>query len=81
MRSGIVFYALACRRSSWRALRSGYKITRNQKSSHNSAGMWSVPPSVQVYHELVVLERIHQVPEFCPGASLEALTRPPLAFH
>lgn len=35
----------------------------------------------QVYHELVVLEQIHKHPEFCPGASLEALTRPPLVRH
>lgn len=32
----------------------------------------------QVYHEMVVLEQIHKHPEFCPGASLEAVTRPPL---
>ena len=35
----------------------------------------------QVYHELVVLERIHENPEFCPGASLEAITKPPLRWH
>lgn len=37
----------------------------------------SGPPS-QVYHELVVLEKINQTPEFSPGATLEAVTRPPL---
>jgi hypothetical protein len=39
------------------------------------------PPCVQVYHELVVLERIHENPEFCPCASLEAITKPPLFWH
>ena len=34
----------------------------------------------QVYHELVVMERLHTAPEFSPGASLEAITRPPLRF-
>jgi hypothetical protein len=34
-----------------------------------------------VYHELVVLEQIHKHPDFCPGASLEAITRPPLVRH
>ncbi len=38
-------------------------------------------PSRQVWHELLVLERLHQNSEFSPGASLEALTRPPLAHH
>ncbi|KFM29158.1 Protein arginine N-methyltransferase 7 [Auxenochlorella protothecoides] len=32
----------------------------------------------QVYHELVVLEKINQTPEFSPGATLEAITRPAL---
>ncbi len=36
---------------------------------------------VQVYHELVVLEKLHERPEFCPGASLEAITKPPLLWH
>ncbi|BDA48465.1 Protein arginine N-methyltransferase 7 [Coccomyxa sp. Obi] len=35
----------------------------------------------QVYHEMVVLERIHTNPHFSPGVSLEALTRPPLRLH
>ena len=35
----------------------------------------------QVYHELVVLERLHTRPQFSPGASLEGLTRPPLRLH
>jgi len=29
----------------------------------------------------VVLEKIHERPEFCPGASLEAITKPPLLWH
>jgi hypothetical protein len=33
---------------------------------------------LQVYHELVVLERLHLAPEFSPAASLEALTKRPL---
>ena len=37
--------------------------------------------NMQVYHELVVLEKIHEHPEFCPGASLEAITKPPLSWH
>lgn len=37
--------------------------------------------AVQVYHEMVVLERIHQNPCFSPGVTLEALTRQPLRFH
>lgn len=36
---------------------------------------------LQVYHEVVVLERIHTNPHFSPGVSLEALTRPPLHLH
>ncbi|KAK9825714.1 hypothetical protein WJX74_000648 [Apatococcus lobatus] len=35
----------------------------------------------EVYHEMVLLERIHTNPEFCPGASLEAMTHRPLCFH
>eukprot|EP00887_Chlorella_sp_A99_P001822 scaffold19.g1822.t1 len=35
----------------------------------------------EVYHQLVVLERIHTIPEFSPGASLEALTRQSLRMH
>ena len=35
----------------------------------------------QVYHEMVVLERIHTNPQFSPGVSLEALTRQPLRLH
>lgn len=35
----------------------------------------------QVYHEMVVLERIHSEPQFCPGAVLEALTSTPLRLH
>ncbi|KAK9836263.1 hypothetical protein WJX81_000365 [Elliptochloris bilobata] len=34
-----------------------------------------------VYHEMVVLERIHSQPQFCPGALLEALTSAPLRLH
>jgi type III protein arginine methyltransferase len=34
-----------------------------------------------VYHEMVVLERIHQSVEFSPGASLEAMTKPLLRRH
>jgi hypothetical protein len=30
---------------------------------------------------MVVLERLHTRPDFSPGASLEALTRPPLRLH
>lgn len=43
----------------------------------------SVIPDIspQVYHELVVLEQLHKHPEFCPGASLEAITRPPLLLY
>lgn len=33
----------------------------------------------QAGHELVVLEKLHTHPEFSPGASLEAMTRPPLS--
>jgi type III protein arginine methyltransferase len=32
----------------------------------------------EVYHEMVVLERLHRAPEFSPGASVEALTKRPL---
>ena len=42
---------------------------------------WTPCCAVQVYHELVVLERMHRRPEFSPGASLEAVTRPPLLHH
>ena len=34
----------------------------------------------EVYHEFVVLEMIHGQPEFCPGASLEAITKRILKF-
>lgn len=34
----------------------------------------------QISHELVVLEKINQTPEFSPGALLEAVTRPALEF-
>jgi hypothetical protein len=32
----------------------------------------------QVYHHFVILELVHGQPEFCPGASLEAMTKEPL---
>ncbi|KAK9815442.1 hypothetical protein WJX72_003717 [[Myrmecia] bisecta] len=35
----------------------------------------------EVYHEMVVLEKIHGHPQFCPGASLEAMTSPALRLH
>ena len=35
----------------------------------------------QVYHEMVVMERIHQNQIYSPGVSLEGLTRPPLRLH
>ena len=41
----------------------------------------ATPSGAQVYHEMVVLERIHSQPQFCPGASLEALTSAPLSLH
>ncbi len=36
---------------------------------------------MQIYHEMVVLERIHTTPEFSPGASIEAMTCRPLCLH
>ncbi len=30
------------------------------------------------YHDFVCLEMIHGQPEFCPGASMQALTKVPL---
>ena len=36
---------------------------------------------MQVYHEMVVLERIHSMPEFGAGASLQAITSQPLMLH
>ncbi len=41
----------------------------------------ATPSGAQVYHEMVVLERIHSQPQFCPGALLEALTSTPLRLH
>jgi hypothetical protein len=32
----------------------------------------------QVYHELVVLEKLHTTPDFSPGAAMAAITRRPL---
>ena len=32
----------------------------------------------QVYHNFVVLEITHGTPEFCPGATMEAMTKEPL---
>ena len=37
--------------------------------------------TVQVYHEMVVMERIHQNQTYSPGVTLESLTRPPLRLH
>ena len=39
------------------------------------------PPHAQIAHELIVLERLHCTPEFSPGASLAALTKPPLRLY
>lgn len=43
--------------------------------------VFCAPCPLQVCHELVLLERLHQGPEFSPGASLPALTKPPLQLH
>ena len=32
----------------------------------------------QVYHELVLLEKLQLVPDFSPGAAVEALSKRPL---
>jgi protein arginine N-methyltransferase 7 len=34
-----------------------------------------------VYHRLVALELLHGAPEFSPGASMEALTKPAFRLH
>ncbi len=36
---------------------------------------------MQVYHEMVVMERVHQNQIYSPGIMLEGLTRPPLRLH
>ena len=36
--------------------------------------------NLQVYHELVVLERLHKAPNFSPAVMLEAITRPLLLY-
>ena len=36
---------------------------------------------LQIYHELMVLERMHVKKEYASGASLQALTAPPLQLH
>lgn len=36
---------------------------------------------LQIYHELVLLERMHKRGDCGPGASLQALTAPPLQLH
>ena len=43
--------------------------------------LFSHTPCQEVYHELVVLERLHARAEFSPGASLEAVTKAPLRRH
>lgn len=35
----------------------------------------------QVYHEMVVMERIHQNQIYSPGVTVEGLTRPSLRRH
>lgn len=41
----------------------------------------SSPACLQTSHELVLLEKLHCTPEFSPGASLNALTKPPLRMY
>ena len=35
----------------------------------------------QVFHELVVLEQLHMIPEFSPATSVQAITKLPHALH
>jgi hypothetical protein len=38
-------------------------------------------PLLQVYHQMVMLEKLHQVPEFSPATSVDAITKRPLRLH
>ena len=57
-------------------------IEKDMKMMLANCGNLFLDPAVitEVYHQFVVLEMIHGCPEFCPGASLEAITKPPLQF-
>lgn len=52
---------------------------KGASSCKSQPSMRSLLPT-QISHELVVLEKINQTPEFSPGALLEAVTRPALEF-
>lgn len=58
-------------------------IEKDMKMALAHCGSLLLDPAAlqEVYHEMVVLERLHTMPEFSPGASLEAITRLPLSFH
>jgi len=55
-------------------------IEKDMKMALAHCGSLLLDPAAlqDVYHEMVVLERLHSTPEFSPGASLEAVTRPAL---
>ena len=55
---------------------------KDMKMMLANCGNLFLDPAVvtEVYHEFVVLEMIHGQPEFCPGASLEAITKRILKF-
>jgi protein arginine N-methyltransferase 7 len=57
-------------------------IEKDMKMLLANCGNLFLDPTVitEVYHEFVCLEMIHSNTEFCPGASLEALTKPPFRY-
>lgn len=44
-------------------------------------GCSTVPLLPQVYHEMVLLEQIHSMPELSQAASMQAVTSRPLKLH
>ena len=61
------------------AMSRGFQSKGMHAVCHRASDQASQPtdvPHLQVYHELVVLELMHKRPDFSPGASLEAVTRP-----
>lgn len=55
-------------------------IEKDMKMILAHCGSLYLDPAVlcEIYHNFVVLELVHGQPEFCPGASMEAMTKEPL---
>ena len=58
-------------------------IEKDMKMVLAQCGALYLDPGIlqTIYHEFCVMELIHGNQEYCPGASMEAMTAPPLEHH